>query len=121
MSDYHVSARAFVLRQTIPNEWLEQILDERLRELSLSRSEWPSTDCLLADMGRFFVRSIDVLCKLAEKTVHGQHINAYTRSKIQEMEELNDFSELNHLDYLDEKRETLKYVISRGTPPWIPS
>jgi hypothetical protein len=94
--------------QKIPNEWLDQIIRHNAREIARSSESWDSSGCLFDDMGNFFVRSVADLSRLAEKTVHGQHIGAYIKNRMGEMEKQHDFSELDSFNYLTDKHKALE-------------
>lgn len=104
------SAHPMASGQKIPNSWLDTIIRQNLSSIATSSQEWQTSGCLMADIGEFFVRSMADLTTLADSTVNGHHINAYTRTKLDEMDRQNDFSDLSPLDYLDEKHTALKFV-----------
>src|ERR1700712_4834754 len=72
---------------------------------------------LLADLGAYLVRILDIVALLADAVVNGEHVPGYVR---QIATELVNEPDMRTTDYLDEKHTALAYVchyIYRPHPP----
>jgi hypothetical protein len=92
------------------NTWLDEILRQQVAEVAASEPALTPSGCLLTDMGDFLVRATNILSRLANGVVHGQHIKIYTKEKVREMREDHDLSELSSLEYMDKKHTSLKFA-----------
>ena len=93
--------------------WLEDIVRNTLKQSRENIPEWRDNGCRLSDMGQFLVRATLILAHTANLIAHGDHIDIYTRSKIQEMSASDDFSNLQPLRFLSKKDSSLKSVGAR--------
>ena len=92
------------------NTWLNEILRQQVAEVAASEPALTPSGCLLTDMGDFLVRATNILSRLANGVVHGQHIKIYAKEKVREMREDHDLSELSLLEYMDKKHTSLKFA-----------
>lgn len=92
------------------NPWLDEILQQQVAEAAASEPALNPSGCLFTDMGEFLVRATNILSRVANGVVQGQHVKIYAEKKVREMREDHDFSDLNSLEYMDKKHTSLKFA-----------
>jgi hypothetical protein len=92
------------------NPWLDEILRQQIAEAAASEPTLNPSGCLFTDMGEFLVRATNILSRVANGVVCGQHVTTYIKKKTREMREDHDFSKLSPLEYMDEKHASLKFA-----------
>jgi hypothetical protein len=92
------------------NPWLDEILRQQVAKVKASEPGLTPSGCLLTDMGDFLLRATNILSRLANDIVYGQHIHIYTKKKLREMKEDHDLSDLSPLEDMDEKHTSLQFA-----------
>jgi hypothetical protein len=90
------------------NPRLDEILRQQVAKFTASEPGLAPSGCLLTDVGNFLLRTTNMLSRLANDIVHGQHIDTYTEERAWEMEKYHDF--VNSLGDMDKKHTSLKFV-----------
>lgn len=89
-----------------PPAWIEELLLSELPRIAIGMP-WPTapTDCLLADIGNYLVRILQVLASFAEKLLEEKLVSGYMDARIQKLAAEDDLSTAN---YIDDKHAALQ-------------
>lgn len=93
------------------NSWLQDIVTKEIAAALSAQPPFSNHDCLLADIGTFLVQATNILAEIAKGVADGPHIDIYTTGRIDQMKNDSGFSELDPLITLDQRHESLRYVI----------
>lgn len=104
----HLLVEAAHLQYDEDSSWLEQLVQREV-EVVLANEQLTAkrSGDRLVDIGEFLLRATSLLSSVVDGVTRGRHIEAYTKSKIEQMKSENDLSELNPLYDMDEKHRLL--------------